>query len=91
MTDEITLTETNAEPDYKGFVEAIMEDWAAHGDIDAEDKFDLAVKFNILRAVPGGYDPEKHSSDWYDAERGDPWYEMNCPKGSADQVAGGAA
>ena len=90
MTDGNTLTVASAEPDYKGFVEAIMDDWAAHGDIDAEEKFDLAVKFNILRAVPGGYDPEKHSSEWYGAERGDPWYEMNRPKVPAEQKGGAA-
>ena len=66
-------------PDWEGFSRAIMEEWAAHCDVDAQDKFDLAVKFNLLRPVEGGFDPDQHNSEWYDAEPGDPWYEPNFP------------
>lgn len=55
-----------------------MEAWQEHCDIDGADKFELALRFNVLREIPGGYDPEQHEPDLYgDAEPGDPWYEAN--------------
>lgn len=82
------MTDTQA-PDYKGFTQAIMEGWQDHGDVDAFTKFELACRHNILREIPGGYNPEQHD----DAvgvcpEMGDPWYEMNdAPDIAAAQTA----
>ena len=47
-----------ATPDWEGFGRAIMEEWQEHGDIEASEKFDLAVRYKILVPVPGGFDPE---------------------------------
>lgn len=63
-------------PDYEGFTKAVMEEWHEHWDLEASDRFELALKFNILREIPGGFDPECHVSD-FDTEPGDPWYEKN--------------
>jgi hypothetical protein len=64
-------------PDWKGFSEAIMQNWQEHGDIDAFDKFELAVKFHLLKEVEGGFDPGKHIDAYSDCQRGDPWFEWN--------------
>jgi len=68
---------SNRIPDFVGFTKAIMEDWQEHCDIDAADKFELALRFNVLREIPGGFDPEIHVDNDYDAQPGDPWYEEN--------------
>ncbi|MEQ3625934.1 MAG: hypothetical protein ABNH26_08505 [Celeribacter sp.] len=65
-------------PNYKGFALAIMEEWQGHVGIDACEKFDLAVRYNILREILGGFDPEKHTDTYGGAEKGDPWYEINA-------------
>ena len=65
-------------PDWEAFGRAIMVDWTEHFDIEAGDKFNLAVKHHILREIPGGFDPEKHVDD-YGAEPGDKWYELTPP------------
>lgn len=64
-------------PDWKGFGQAIMEEWWMHGDIEASEKFDLARRFNILEPIPGGFDPESHYDETGEAEPGDPWYQFN--------------
>lgn len=64
-------------PDWEGFGKAIMEEWGAHCDIEASEKFELALKFNVLREIPGGFDPEKHVDAFGCGERGCPWYELN--------------
>jgi hypothetical protein len=65
-------------PDWKGFGEAVMEEFGEHRDLSAEDKFDFALKFHIIKEVPGGFDPEVHV-DAFDCgvEPGDPWYMPN--------------
>lgn len=69
---------TTPKPDFEGFTKAIMEDWQEHCDIDAADKFEWALKFNILRKIPGGFDPKQHEDVYFgEAEPGDPWYESN--------------
>ncbi|MDN3711836.1 hypothetical protein QWZ10_08370 [Paracoccus cavernae] len=64
-------------PNWEGFGLAIMEDWGAHCDTEASVRFDLAIKFGILRPIAGGFDPDTHVDDHGDAERGDPWFELN--------------
>lgn len=68
---------TAPKPNWEAFGKAIMENWQYHCDVDAADKFDLAVEYNILREIPGGFDPETHDDELGDAEKGDPWYELN--------------
>lgn len=63
--------------DWEGFGRAIMEEWQEHFDVDAGDKFELAVKFGVLVKIPGGFDPEQHCDENGDAERGDPWYKLS--------------
>ena len=64
-------------PDWEGFGRGICRDWPTD-DIDGCELFDLAKKHRIIREVPGGYDPDKHSDDdVFGAEPGDPWYEWN--------------
>lgn len=73
----VETMEEPKEPDWKGFGLAMMRGWGEHCDIDACDRFELAVKFNILVEIPGGFNPEVHDDLWGDAERGDPWYRLN--------------
>lgn len=54
-------------PDWEGFGRSIMKEWAEHWDIEASDKFELAVKHGLLRKIEGGYNPEVHEGDnWYE-------------------------
>ena len=64
-------------PDWEGFGRAIMDDWQEHCDVDAGEKFDLAVNHGIVCEIPGGYDPDHHVDAYGCAEKGDPWYETN--------------
>lgn len=64
-------------PDWKGFGLAIMEEWWMHEDIEASEKFDLALLFDILEPIPGGFDPETHCDEFCASEPGDPWYQIN--------------
>lgn len=68
---------TDTKPDWEAFGKAVMENWQYHCDVDAAEKFEFAVKHNILREIPGGFDPKKHDDDVGCAEKGDPWYELN--------------
>lgn len=68
-------------PDWEGFGRAIMEMWQAHCDLDAADRFEWALKYNLLREVVGGFDPESHDDEWGNAEEGDDWYEVNYTLG----------
>ena len=82
-----TLNEENMPaPDWEGFGRAIMEEWGSHTDLEASDRFELALKFNILREVPGGFNPEIHVDSYYDAEPGDPWYEVNESKSEKQSI-----
>lgn len=67
----------NPEPNYEGFSRAIMKNWQEHGDIDASEKFDFAVKYNLLIEIPGGFNPEIHQDFYGAAEPGDPWFAEN--------------
>lgn len=48
--------------------------WAGSS-IDGGDIQDRAEKLGLIAPVPGGYDPDKHGPNDYDAEPGDIWYE----------------
>jgi hypothetical protein len=63
-------------PDWEGFSRAIMEEWYEHYDMEASERFDLAVKFGVLKEIEGGFDPESHHNNPCDAEAGDPWFEI---------------
>jgi hypothetical protein len=64
-------------PDWEAFGRAIMEDWATHLDLDAADKFELAIKHGVLVEIEGGFDPDIHIDSYGGAEKGEPWYKMN--------------
>lgn len=64
-------------PDYAGFTKAVMKDWNKWEGLDAEELFDLAMKHNVLRKVPGGYNPALHGEAECGEEPGDDWYEPN--------------
>lgn len=53
---------------------AVMQDWPEGGDIDGFTLQDMAVKAGVLKAVPGGFDPENHIDVNGDAEAGDSWF-----------------
>jgi hypothetical protein len=69
-------------PDWEGFGRAMVEfEWPAMRDIEASELFDLAVEFNLVRPIEGGYDPEEHiDAEGIAPEKGDPWYEYNFGK-----------
>ena len=61
-------------PDFEGFARAILKDWPV-GDIDGAELFDLAIKYQMVEEIPGGFDPEKHSDEHgICPTKGDPWY-----------------
>lgn len=64
-------------PDWEGFGKAIMREWQEHWDVEASEKFKLAVEFKLLREIEGGFDPEKHEDAYGCAEPGDSWFEVN--------------
>ena len=70
--------------DFEGFARDVMEGWEAHCDLEASEKFELAQKHNLLRAIPGGFDPEAHCDEYGNSEPGDDWFELNYPLGHAD-------
>ena len=46
--------------------------------ISKDELFDTALKFNLIREIPGGYDPENHiDAEGIGPDPGDPWYEYN--------------
>jgi len=63
-------------PDWEGFGRAVMDEWQDHYDIEASEKFDLAVRYGVLVKIPGGYDPETHVDNYGGAEKGEPWYQI---------------
>ena len=71
------------EPDYKGFAQAIAEShWPGTIDFEASEIFELALEHNIIRAIPGGFDPEKHDDiEGVEPKPGDPWYEYTLERG----------
>lgn len=69
---------TTDTPDYRGFARAITnEGWPAYTDIEASTLFDLCKEFDLVREIPGGFDPEQHNDDGMGIEKGDPWYEFH--------------
>lgn len=53
---------------------AVMQDWPEGGDIDGFCLQNMAVEAGVLKAVPGGFDPEEHIDVNCDAEAGDDWF-----------------
>lgn len=68
---------------------AVMEFWPEAADIDIGDLQDMAIKAGVLKAVPGGFDPEEHEDTCgYGAEPGDEWF-MRIPVPKAIKDAQG--
>ena len=63
--------------DWRGFGKAVMEGWP-EGGIDGFDLQELAEKYNVIRAVEGGFNPKRHN-DAYGVcpDPGDPWFLRN--------------
>lgn len=62
-------------PNWEGFGRALLEDWPT-GDIEGSFLFDMALKYALIREIPGGYDPDQHEDVWgIYPEPGDAWYE----------------
>lgn len=73
-----------AEPDFEGFARAVMGGWPDAMSLDDVEVWDLAVKYRLLREIPGGFDPEKHDDSYgLGLEVGDPFYELNYNKDKA--------
>lgn len=58
---------------FADFGERMMDEWQENFDVDACDRFDWAKSCGVLVAVPGGFDPEKHSPGDFDPDPGDDW------------------
>lgn len=65
---------------WEAFGRAIMAEWQAHCDVDALERFELALKHGVLVEIEGGFDPEKHVAEYCDATKGDPWYQLAPPQ-----------
>lgn len=80
--------------DWKRFGQALVEDWPT-GDIDGSFLFDMCLKYNVIREIPGGFDPDQHiDAEGICPEPGDPWYEYvpECaPTPAPDPVEAAAA
>jgi hypothetical protein len=63
-------------PDWEAFGKAIMRHWPEGGP-DGFELQDVALEHNVIIPVPGGYDPEVHGDDPYDAEPGDEYFQRN--------------
>lgn len=64
-------------PDWEGFGRAMVEDWPT-GDIEGSFLFDMALKYGLIKEIPGGYDPDQHEDVYgISPEDGDPWYEYS--------------
>lgn len=66
-------------PDWEGFARAVMENWFDYADLDGSDRFDLGRQFNLLREIPGGYDPEEHVDELGNLEPGEAYFMLNDP------------
>ena len=81
-------------PDWKRFGQALVEDWPT-GDIDGSFLFDMCLKYNVIRKIPGGFDPDQHiDAEGICPDPGDPWYEYvpECaPTPAPDPVKAAAA
>jgi len=66
------------EPDFEGFTRTIMQrNFKYVGWCEDLDFMGVAIKYNIMVPVEGGYDPEKHFDPEGVAEKGDAWFELN--------------
>lgn len=67
------------QPDWEAFgkrVFALIE-WPEYFyDIEGPEVFELAKEHNLVREIPGGFNPEIHDCP-YGSEPGDPWYTTN--------------
>ena len=71
------MSQTFDPPDWEGFCRDLLEHWPV-GDVGGAELFEAALRNNLLREIPGGYDPENHiDAEGICPERGDPWYEYN--------------
>ena len=72
----------NKAPDWEGFGRAMVEfEWPANRYVEGSELFDLAVEFDLIRSIKGGYDPEEHiDAEGIEPEVGAPWYEYNFGK-----------
>jgi len=67
----------STQPNWEGFARAIVNEWPVR-DIDGAELFEAALKFNLIRPIPGGFDPEEHNdNEGIYPDPGDPWYEYN--------------
>jgi hypothetical protein len=64
-------------PDFVSFAKAIMMDQRDGYGIGFCDLQHLALKHGLLRIIPGGFDPKKHTNTFGFAEPGDEWCELN--------------
>lgn len=67
-------------PDWEGFGRSIMDyGWPGEiPEIEGSDIFDLAEAHNLIREIPGGFNPDIHHDDvGVGPEPGDEWYEFN--------------
>ena len=66
-------------PDFEAFARELMRGWPDDGGIDGFNLQDMAEKHGLLRAVPGGFDPDVHDDMGWGLEPGDRWFERNYP------------
>lgn len=64
-------------PDWEGFGRDMVDEWPT-GDIEGAYLFDAALRYGLIREIPGGYNPDEHiDAEGICPETGDPWYEYN--------------
>lgn len=68
------------DPDWEGFSRAIMDQHFLFDDLEGDVRHKLALKFNLIVQIDGGFDPENQDhrdGDEYGAEKGDAWFKYN--------------
>ena len=73
MSDDMCSAAGAAGPQLGAFARYVVETMWETLDVDGGDLQDRAIELGIIVPVPGGFDPDKHHSEW-NSERGDPWY-----------------
>lgn len=66
--------------DLEGFGDAIAQlcGWPEDNtDLEFSEIFDTMKQYNLVREIPGGFNPEIHECPYGCSEEGDPWYEWN--------------
>ena len=66
----------NPAPDWVGFGVAIMDAWPEY-DVDSSELHKLAIEYDLIIPVEGGFDPEKHIDNEDICEPGDDWFLFN--------------